>query len=250
MTLLEHLPYWGNPLAFTNGLVQPKRLAYRLVADSNLDWGQNDDRVRELLQGDPGRALNPLHIVPGRNVIAANLLAGVAQPERFAWARAHLRPIDHIRHTHMVFDVTPEQFAAFLDAEYRFETRPLDRSLCPEGYHRELIREASPARFETAYGQLPLLCFIAQQTADVTLTATAGVDSYHAGRTSSEERPPHPGRGAALFPPHSWPSCLPCWTVQGILGGMGRHRAGRSGRRAARLGRAGRLLKRGGLRLR
>ncbi|HEV7502698.1 MAG TPA: glycosyltransferase family 39 protein, partial [Vicinamibacteria bacterium] len=35
--LAESAPYVGDPLAFTNAVVQPKRLAYRWLADSNID---------------------------------------------------------------------------------------------------------------------------------------------------------------------------------------------------------------------
>lgn len=39
VSLLEGLAYAGNPLAFTNAAVQPKRTVFRWIADSNVDWG-------------------------------------------------------------------------------------------------------------------------------------------------------------------------------------------------------------------
>lgn len=118
---IEVAGYWGNPLSFTNELVWPKRDAYRLMADSNLDWGQNHVRIRAELaaRGIPPERLDPLHLLAGVNVIPVNVLAGVVDFERHRFVREHLAPREHIGHTHLVYEASREAFDAFLNARRR-----------------------------------------------------------------------------------------------------------------------------------
>jgi hypothetical protein len=117
----EMLPYVGNPLSFTNLLVWPKRDAYRFVADSNIDWGQNRDRIEGWLaaRGVAVSRLDPLHVLAGPNVLGVNAVAGVFDAERYRWVRENLRPLDHLGHTYLLYDVSEEDLLRSLDAQRR-----------------------------------------------------------------------------------------------------------------------------------
>ncbi len=112
----EGLPYLGNTLAFTNALVLPKRDAFRYVAGSNLDWGQNDEKVAPWLDGNGMHpaVLEPAQLRPGWNVVSVNSLAGISSPRRFRWARERLEPQGHFRHTHVWFFLDGAAYARFL----------------------------------------------------------------------------------------------------------------------------------------
>jgi len=71
-SLAENVLYLGNPLAFTNAAVQPKTRAYRWITDSNLDWGQNGDKVEQWRRQPELDAAHwePAHALAGRNVSA------------------------------------------------------------------------------------------------------------------------------------------------------------------------------------
>lgn len=129
----ETAPYAGDPLAFTNALVQPKRLAYRWLADSNIDWGQNRERLGSLLDERDWKGVwvDPVHIVPGRNVVDLNLVAGVADPEPYRWVRENLEPRGHLAHTWLWYDVDADAFNRFLYHARRHVPGPLDAALCP-----------------------------------------------------------------------------------------------------------------------
>src|SRR2546425_994556 len=116
-SLAESLSYLGNPISFSNALVWPKRDAYRLMADSNLDWGQNDDELPALLarHGASPTALNPLHLLPGRNTLRVNDVAGVADFEQHRWLREHVEPSGVIGHTYLRFDIDAALFSRFMD---------------------------------------------------------------------------------------------------------------------------------------
>ena len=115
----EALPYLGNSLAFTNALVLPKRDAFRYVAGSNLDWGQNDEKVSAWLEQSGMRpaALEPAQLRPGWNVVSVNSVAGISSPLRYRWARERLEPLGHFRHTHVWFFVDPAEYARFLQED-------------------------------------------------------------------------------------------------------------------------------------
>jgi hypothetical protein len=129
----ENLAYAGNPLAFTNAAVQPKRLAYRLVADSNIDWGQARERIEATLarRGAGHTNLEPLHLVPGHNTLGLNQVAGVFDFERHRWVRENLSPGGHFEHTYLWYDVSGPTFDRFLDETRTLRTEAWTAAACP-----------------------------------------------------------------------------------------------------------------------
>ena len=100
--------YYPHYLAYFNELVPDRRLAYRILADSNVDWGQHRWYMRQYLQGHPGVLIEPERPTAGTILVGVNVLTGVAYgPERFRWLRDNFRPIDHIAYAVLVYRVTP-----------------------------------------------------------------------------------------------------------------------------------------------
>ena len=103
------LSYHPHYLPYFNELVPDKRYAYRILADSNLDWGQSRLYVRRYLEGHPEAVLDPPRPTAGRLVVGANELTGVAfGPERYRWLREGFAPVEHVAYTHLVYDVSAE----------------------------------------------------------------------------------------------------------------------------------------------
>jgi hypothetical protein len=125
--------FFGNPLAFSNSLILPKRDAYRLLADSNLDWNQGWQYISDIPELNGVRSnFNPLHILPGYNVFSLNALTGVDDNfEQYAWVREHLMPVRHHLHTYLVYRIDQPTFERFLrDERYLTSLKaPLPR--CP-----------------------------------------------------------------------------------------------------------------------
>ena len=94
VALCENLLYWGNPLAFTNAAVWPKRSVWRLMAGSDVDYGQDRERIgRWLVKARAAQTkLNPAHILPGHNTVNLNAFVGLGDPERYRWLRENLPP--------------------------------------------------------------------------------------------------------------------------------------------------------------
>jgi 4-amino-4-deoxy-L-arabinose transferase-like glycosyltransferase len=178
--IAENLAYLGNPLSFTNVAVQPKRFAYRLLADSNIDWGQNRERLPKWLEERDWRAarVDPIHLLPGRNVLGLNALAGVFGFEQHRWVREHLEPGGHLGHTYLWYLVDDDTFNRFLYETRRLEPDPFAASVCPDSLEYTLQRSGSEAPF--ALHRMPrpdetsVACVIARRDTDVGFRVTKG----------------------------------------------------------------------------
>src|SRR5262249_53263452 len=57
--------YYPNLIPYMNEWVTDRRLSYRILADSNLDWGQNMGAVENFLKANPDVMLDPDEPVSG-----------------------------------------------------------------------------------------------------------------------------------------------------------------------------------------
>jgi hypothetical protein len=116
VAVLENALYWGNPLSFSNAAVWPKRSAYTLMADSNLDWGQNRDKIGGWLEqnGIEEARLDPSELLPGTNVLSVNVLTGVKGGfERHRWLRENVAPARELGHTYLWFELDAGLYERF-----------------------------------------------------------------------------------------------------------------------------------------
>jgi hypothetical protein len=132
------LSYYPHFLSYFNELVPDRKLSYRYLADSNLDWGGNRWYLAEYIRChsrlivDPGYPadsnldwggnrylaeyirrhsrviVNPGKPQTGRIVVPVNALVGVGNPEKYRWLREHFTPVDHIAYSFLVYDVQTE----------------------------------------------------------------------------------------------------------------------------------------------
>jgi 4-amino-4-deoxy-L-arabinose transferase-like glycosyltransferase len=102
------LSYYPHFIPYFNELVWDRRQAYRVLADSNLDWRQNGWYVEQWLKQHPEAIVNPERPVAGTIVVRVNALVGTSQPERYRWLRENFEPVEHIAYAHLVFHVTTE----------------------------------------------------------------------------------------------------------------------------------------------
>jgi 4-amino-4-deoxy-L-arabinose transferase-like glycosyltransferase len=178
--LAENAAYLGNPLSFTNAAVQPKRLAYRLLADSNIDWGQNRERIDDWLAAREWGAarVDPVHILPGRNVIDLNLVAGVGDFEQHRWLREHVGPDGHLGHTWLWYWIDDDTFNRFLYDVRRPVTDSFTSTVCPDSLEYTLQPNGSEAPFALHHMPRPdetwVACVVARRDTDVGLRVTSG----------------------------------------------------------------------------
>jgi hypothetical protein len=120
--LVSNLSYYPHYLSYFNELLPDRKLSYTVLADSNLDWGQNTSYLIKYLRDNPAamfstagpkprqvppeRLFDPEHPKAGVVVISANELVGItAPPERYSWFREKLKPVAHVAYSFLVFDI-------------------------------------------------------------------------------------------------------------------------------------------------
>ncbi len=106
---LSTFSYYPHLIPYLNEWAGDRRLIYRLLADSNLDWGQNAYLVRDFLAKNPDVVLNPAAPVCGRVLMNANQLTGVLPPRNRrgrSWAWGY-EPVAHVGYAHFLFHIPP-----------------------------------------------------------------------------------------------------------------------------------------------
>jgi Dolichyl-phosphate-mannose-protein mannosyltransferase len=103
------LSYYPHFISYFNEFMLHRKLAYRRLADSNLDWRGNEWYLAEYLRRLPGTIVEPRKPQAGRIVVPVNALVGVNRdPEEYRWLREHFEPVDHIAYSFLVYDVPKE----------------------------------------------------------------------------------------------------------------------------------------------
>jgi hypothetical protein len=100
--------YFPHYLSYFNALVPDRKQAYRILADSNLDWGQNRAELAVFLETHPDYVFEPETPTAGFVVVGVNRLTGVlGDPETFRWLREGFMPVAHLDYTYLIYDVSP-----------------------------------------------------------------------------------------------------------------------------------------------
>ena len=180
-SLAETTRFWGDPLAFSNALVQPKKKAYLFLGNADIDWNQNQDRWLEFRKSqrlpDNG-ALNPVDLVEGLNVISTSRLAGVFPGDRFKWARENLEPRAMAGWTHHYFDVTRPQYDRFLEEARRLRPTPEAPRFCGLSATGSMDAPGIETTFETTSAppgrRVTVLCVATRRGTDLAARVNPG----------------------------------------------------------------------------
>jgi len=116
LVLAERVPYWGDPIAFTSMVVWPKSQAYRYTADSNLDYGQNRERLERYVKASGMAAItDQTTVTPGLYVINANNLTTFGNFRANRWLIDRDIPAVNFGFTDFGFSITGERFEDYMN---------------------------------------------------------------------------------------------------------------------------------------
>jgi hypothetical protein len=104
------LSYYPVYLAYFNETLTDRRLAWRRLADSNLDWNQSGYILERWRAEHPRAVVAPAPPRPGLYVVSVNQLVGIVRDERFAPLRSRL-PESHVGHAWLAFRLSPADVA-------------------------------------------------------------------------------------------------------------------------------------------
>ena len=94
-----------NYISYTSEWQWPKKNAYRYLSDSNLNWGQRQKKIQQILQQNPDYHFEPLTPVTGQIVVDINKVTGIIDTEKFAWLRNNYSPIAVIEGCYLLYEV-------------------------------------------------------------------------------------------------------------------------------------------------
>ena len=105
--VLSVLSYFPHFLPYFNELVWDRTQAYKILADSNIDWGQNGWYLQQYLLTYPSAIVDPAAPTAGTILVHVNKLTGATEdPETFRWLRDHFTPVDHVAYAIVVYNVS------------------------------------------------------------------------------------------------------------------------------------------------
>lgn len=141
-----------QPLSYFNQIVGGRTRAYRYLADSNLDWGQNRTLAESyaLAQRIP---INPEPLPEtGRIVVSVNALQGILVDRAlYRTLRQRFEPVDHIGYNWLVFDLDrplyPDEALVSVNSGAGWEVRSGDE---PAAWSSAIPIEAIVAPFDPA----------------------------------------------------------------------------------------------------
>jgi 4-amino-4-deoxy-L-arabinose transferase-like glycosyltransferase len=109
-TVVSTATYFPHLIPYFNEIVSDRKMAFKYLADSNLDWDQDLWIVDEFLRKNADVKLNPETPVSGRILVSANFLAGVRPLYADYWVRRRgLKPVAHVGYGHVLFFMPPGQ---------------------------------------------------------------------------------------------------------------------------------------------
>lgn len=104
--LLSVAFYFPHLVPYTNELIPEKRLAYRVLADSNLDWGQNWYAVQRYVAAHPDVHGCDGPPCRGRILLGVNDFVGLRNAAKYAWLReSGVEPVAHVEHGSLIFEL-------------------------------------------------------------------------------------------------------------------------------------------------
>jgi hypothetical protein len=112
--IVSVISYYPSYLSYFNEIVWERKTAYRYLADSNLDWGQDGLRLKQYLDDHPTVRQAPVKpdLLSEKTsyFLEINLFLGITtEPGTFEWLRENFEPVGTIASSYLLFEITPEQ---------------------------------------------------------------------------------------------------------------------------------------------
>ena len=100
--------FFPHLIPYTNEFVPRKKMAYRIMADSNLDYEQALEYRDRYLAEHPEMKYAPPTPAAGRFLIRVSDLLDLKNEGKYQWLRTNFEPDDHLVFTYLIFDISEE----------------------------------------------------------------------------------------------------------------------------------------------
>ncbi len=99
--------YFPWLIPYTNEFITDKKMAYKIMAGSNLDYRQALDLFKKYLEQHPG-TYAPVQPAGGTFIISVGDLLEMEKEKGYSWLRKNYKPSRHLAFTYLIFDVSRE----------------------------------------------------------------------------------------------------------------------------------------------
>ena len=99
--------YFPNLISYTNEFVTDKKSAYKIFADSNIDFGQGMFRIEKYLEKHPDVKLAGEIATEGKIALGINDYLDLNRTGKYNWL-VRFKPIAHIDHCFLLFQISAE----------------------------------------------------------------------------------------------------------------------------------------------
>jgi hypothetical protein len=102
------ISYFPHYIPYFNERVYDRRYAYKILADSNIEWEQSEWYLDRYLEEYPEAIVEPPGPVAGRVIKGVNALTGVSTDQAaHSWLRENFEPVETIAYTYLVYEMPP-----------------------------------------------------------------------------------------------------------------------------------------------
>lgn len=104
--------FFPNLIAYSNELVIDKKDAYKIFADSNLDWGQGKEYLKKFLKNNKGVETPGPVPKAGLYIVSSNDYIGLNRYPNINWLR-RFKPVDEVYFSYLLFNITEKDLQKY-----------------------------------------------------------------------------------------------------------------------------------------
>ena len=99
--------FFPNLISYSNELIMDKKYAYKIMADSNIDYGQGWYTVENYLKTHPDIHLADTIAKQGKFLIRVNDYLDINGNHKYSWL-SNFKPMGHVDHSFLLFNIKEE----------------------------------------------------------------------------------------------------------------------------------------------
>lgn len=107
-TLVTFYRFYPNLIAYHNELIGSSKV-YKVMASSNIDFGQSAYRLEAFLRKNPDYRIPDSIPRPGKYIQGVDAYLGLMEKYRIPWLNDHFKPVGQFDHSFLLFDITEDE---------------------------------------------------------------------------------------------------------------------------------------------
>jgi len=97
--------YFPNLISYTNELITDKKMAYKIMSDTNLDYGQGQFWLEDYLKKHPDVKIADSLPGTGKLIIGVNEFLDIYDRHNYDWLNKNFEPTAHFKHCFLIFNI-------------------------------------------------------------------------------------------------------------------------------------------------